>query len=336
MVIDMGYCIRFARKADTDNIMKFINEYWRKNHILSRDKELFEWQYGGNDDKLNIVLGFDENESIQGMLGFVAYDDSDSKDIALALWKANPSTGFLGVKLIKYLIENEPHREIVCPGINVETTAKIYEHLGMHVGTMTQWYRLSKVSSYHIAKVVDGHIPSYCIIDKEIDFIKISDIESLKSIFGGFICSDSNVPYKSIGYVENRYFKHPRYVYHPYVIRNNTEKTNTLIIFRIQECNNSRALRLIDCIGDVNNLRFITRHLDDLLIENKCEYVDCYETGIDDKLMESGGWIKATNEGNVIPDYFSPFDLRKVDIYYSTSSATAVLLKGDGDQDRPN
>lgn len=330
--------IRFATKADTESIMLFIDQYWRKNHILARDKELFEWQYGGDSDRLNIVIGLDDEGTIQGMLGFVPYAETKNKDIALALWKANPSTGFLGVKLIRYLIEEEPHREIVCPGINLKTTAKIYEYIGMHVGTMTQWYRLAKRDSYVVAKVVDYEIPVCLIPEKNISFEVISDVKSMKDCIDYNLDNSFNegVPFKSIPYITKRYFEHPRYKYIPYGVRNPNDHSSTILFTRIQECNGSQILRLIDCIGNINNLRYITEELDRLLVRTNCEYIDCYEAGIEDSVMEEAGWKKVEEGGNVIPNYFSPFEHRKVDIHYSTSSFAAVLFKGDGDQDRPN
>ena len=333
----MGYSVRFATTADTNSIMNFIDECWRKNHILSRDRELFEWQYGGATERLNIVIGLDENEKIQGMLGFVPYDETDNKDIALALWKANPSTGFLGLKLIQYLIDNEPHREIVCPGINLKTTSKIYEHIGMHVGTMNHWYRLAKKTRYIIAKVSDDIIPSYYSSEKKLTFKFIENVEELASYYNQNDNGYNNcIPLKSILYIKKRYFNHPRYNYIPYVIINESDGSNTILFLRIQECNGARVLRLIDVIGRISNLRYITAELDDLLVKTDSEYIDCYEAGFEEKMMEESGWRKVKEDGNIIPEYFSPFEQRKVDIHYSTSSVSAVLLKGDGDQDRPN
>ena len=105
---------------------------------------------------------------------------------------------------------------------------------------------------------------------------------------------------------------------------------------RVQECNGSKALRLIDCIGEANNLRIITSSIDALLDKMNCEYIDCYEAGLNEEIMTSAGWKKVEEAGNIIPDYFAPFEHRKVDIQYSSSSPSAVLFKGDGDQDRPN
>lgn len=334
----MEHLIRFAEKKDTAQIMEYIDKNWRKGHILSRDRILFEWQYGyGNNNKLNIVLGLDENNEIQGMLGFVPYDNSNEKDIALALWKANPSTGFLGIKLIKYLIDNEPHREVVCPGINMRTTSKIYEHLGMKVGQMSQWYRLRDVESFAIAGIVDNTIPKCKANNPRRELVELKTMEAFKEIFNGDNeIYQKSVPFKSYSYVEYRYYNHPSYHYSLYALKNNTDKADSVFVFRVQECNGSRAMRLIDCIGDTRNLCLITASIDDLLVKYDCEYADYYVAGIDDEVLFCAGWRKVESEGNIIPEYFAPFEQRKVDIFYSSSCPGSVLFKGDGDQDRPS
>lgn len=326
--------IRFAKKNDTDDIMRFIDLFWRKGHILSRDKRLFEWQYGTDSDKLNIVVGIDEIGNIQGMLGFIPYDNNDKKDIALALWKANPGTGFLGIKLIKYLLENEPHREVVCPGINMDTTSKIYQHIGMKIGTMSHWYRLAKRDEYLIAKVVDRNISELYHHKAGVNLLPIKGEDELDSL--NFRLSESRIPFKSISYIKKRYFRHPLYKYDLYQVKASDSKTDTMIILRTQEYKGSKVLRLIDCIGDVADLRYVTELLDELMDKMDCEYIDTYEIGVNDEYLASAGWNKVEDEGNVIPDYFSPFEQRKVDIHYSTSADAAILFKGDGDQDRPN
>ena len=93
---------------------------------------------------------------------------------------------------------------------------------------------------------------------------------------------------------------------------------------------------MIDCLGDYRNIAFIPEELDVLMNEMGCEYIDAYEAGIEDSVFYRAGWKKVEEEGNIIPDYFSPFEHRKVDIHYSTSHINAILFKGDGDQDRPN
>lgn len=333
----MEYKIRFAEKSDAGSIMEFIDKNWRKGHILSRDRKLFDWQYGRrDDDRLNIVLGLDENNEIQGMLGFVQYDNCDTKDIALALWKANPSTGFLGIKLIGFLFDNEPHREVVCPGINMSTTSKIYEHLDMKVGAMSQWYRLRAKKTYRIAGITDATVPGYdCRLKGEL--VLLQTMEDFEETFNNNSEPYKNsIPFKSFSYIRYRYYEHPSYKYRLYALKESEKKADTVFVFRIQECNGSSVLRMVDCIGDIENLYNITGSIDRLLEENDSEYADFYSVGTNEDGLIKAGWRMVENEGNIIPDYFSPFEQRKVDIYYATSDCDAVLFKGDGDQDRPN
>ena len=42
----MGECkIRLAVYNDIPLIMRFIDEHWKKGHILAANRTLFEWQY---------------------------------------------------------------------------------------------------------------------------------------------------------------------------------------------------------------------------------------------------------------------------------------------------
>lgn len=328
------YEIRFAKIEDTERIMEFIDTYWKKGHILGSDRELFEWQYINN-NRLNFVLGIDKDNNIQGILGFIPYDKTDDKDIALALWKANPSASFLGIRLIMFLIKEEPHRNIVCPGINMRTTSKIYQQLGMKVDAMKQWYRLRNVSDYKIAEIGDNTIPMF---DDNIqgDFILIKDVRELNYIYD----FENNyhkrsVPYKSFEYFSKRYFNHPSYQYMVYGLKKN-EKVESVFVFRVQECNGARVLRFVDCIGDYEDIKSATKAIDELLIELNAEYIDMYEVGIEDTILNEAGWLCVKESGNIIPNYFAPYEKSVVDIFYCTNNENAILFRGDGDQDRPN
>lgn len=330
--------IRFAEYEDIPAIMQYINDYWRNNHILARDRELFKWQYV-SDNKVNFVLGVDKADQIQGIIGYIPYDDSDEKDIALALWKANSikESPFLGVELLVFLMKNLKYSRIVCTGINIDTTKKIYEFLGIKTGLMKQWYRLSRMTKYSI-----GEIRNYDIPDKRDNIIR-NDIclcESFEEAESRFdfdkYRESNNQPYKSRTYVKKRYYHHPSYDYKVYSILNQDNKNVALLVLRIQEYECARIIRLIDLIGDVKHLEGLTEALDRLLIEFGAEYIDLYETGIPDDILYEGGWLPVKDSGNIIPNYFAPYVRENIDIYYSSSDKDIILFRGDGDQDRPN
>lgn len=88
------------------------------------------------------------------------------------------------------------------------------------------------------------------------------------------------IPYKSCGYVSKRYLNHPAYVYYVYALRKDEGKTESLFIFRIQECQGKRVLRFVDCIGKYDEIPFATAFIDGLMEEMDAEYVDMYEAGI--------------------------------------------------------
>lgn len=330
----MDYTIRFATENDIDSIMRFINENWKKNHILSKDRVLFEWQYMNN-NKVNMVLGLDEKQEIQGVLGYIPYDSSDNKDYALSLWKAKSGTSFLGVKLIMFLMDNEPHRHLFCPGINVNTSAGIYHRLGIGTGKMKQWYRLSNLEDYKIAKIESRNIPKYNGIN-QLSLVKVSSFEEFKDVVDENFISKSVVPYKSFTYLEKRYFNHPTYEYLVYVVRSEKQKAKSAVVLRVQKYNDSIVLRLIDILGDYSQIAYITQEIDCLLYKLGAEYIDMYEIGLDDELLLSSGWLPVGANENIIPNYFAPYTQCNVDINYCSSDKNIVLFKGDGDQDRPN
>ena len=66
---DVRYEIRLANKSDIDSIMKFIDKYWKKNHIMSRNRELFEYEFLEDDGTVNFLLAIDrKNGLIQALL----------------------------------------------------------------------------------------------------------------------------------------------------------------------------------------------------------------------------------------------------------------------------
>ena len=42
---DEQYEIRLALYKDIENIMDFIHKYWKKDHILMKDRRLFEYEF---------------------------------------------------------------------------------------------------------------------------------------------------------------------------------------------------------------------------------------------------------------------------------------------------
>ena len=323
--------IRFAEEKDIPAIMRFIDESWRRNHIMSRDRTLFEFQHKWGSE-ISFVLSETEGK-ITGILGYIPYDRKN-RDITLAIWKTNKTEEIMqGIHILSFLREHGDARTVSAPGINPKTIP-VYRFLGFETGKMKQWYRLRGIKDYKIARVVNTEIPEYQA-DEKTEITEINDFSQAKTDFGIDDClfRDRQLR-KSEEFLERRYFKHPVFSYLKYGIRSGKKKL--FIVLRVQTCLDSAVLRVIDCIGDHELFRDFTPEIDRLLENYGCEYADCYETGVADCVFEQGGWLPVTESGNIMPDYFAPFEQRNIDICYMSELEGAVLFKGDGDMDRPS
>lgn len=325
--------IRFAKEKDIDNIMEFIDVYWKKGHILGNNKSFFKYEHL-LEEGVSYVISENGEGIIEAILGYIPYGKS-YRDVMTVMWKANHTARpSLGMELFNFLKENGDVRIIASPGSNKKLEG-LYRYLGYQFGAMRHWYRLnSKKDNFFIAKVVDttvleskGTVDS-SLFDSWEELDLNFDWERYKS--------SSPKPYKEKWYIKKRYFEHPIYKYIVYGIKNKTEKTELLLVFRKVEVNGSSVLRLLDCIGNYNLLEGIGTLLDRLMVEVDAEYIDCYEIGLDETIMISAGFLKTKETENIIPNYFAPFVQENIDIYYFSTDKDIVLFKGDGDQDRPN
>lgn len=325
--------IRFAKEKDIDAIMAFIDTYWKKGHILGNNKEFFRYEHL-LEEGVTYVIAENDKGGIDAILGYIPYGKKH-RDIMTVMWKANHTdVPALGINLLMFLKEEADIRIMASPGSNPKLRG-LYQYLGYQFGKMTQWYRLQKMDTYNVAKVNDDTIPK-CVTngrrwktyEEWEDFIQDFDYEL-------YIKSDPK-PLKESWYIKKRYFEHPVYKYICVGLENDINKIDTVIFLRKIDINGASVLRLVDCIGDYTGIKYSTIAIDALLKKYKAEYVDCYETGVDDQVFIDAGWRKTEESENIIPNYFAPFSQKNIDLFYFSSDPDIVLFKGDGDQDRPN
>ena len=328
--------IRFAEKKDAKAIMNFIDEFWRKDHILARDEAIFRYEYE-SDDGINMALALNDEGGIDGLMGFIPYGE-ENRDIMLSLWKANKTDNpMLGIEILKFVMDETGSRTIACPGI-AKKTMGTYQFMGFKTGFMNQWYRLGKRDDYAIAEVTNSEIPT-SVCDKAKYIKRIATKEECESRFNFEVYKASNpVPFKEKEYIIKRYFNHPVYQYEVYGAFDNDKETecDTLLIFRKQPANGATALRFVDVIGNFDALYDCTESMDSLIAESDAEYADLYEVGMDEEKMMAAGWKKVADSGNIIPNYFAPFCKENITIPYCTTDEKIHLFKADGAQDRPN
>lgn len=283
-------------------LIKSLNDHWKKNHILVRNSDVFDLQHK-NIDVFSFLTLKDDNK-IKSFLGYI-YSNSNQNSLWLAIWKSIDS-GVGGINLLFHLISKNPEF-IGAIGISV-FTKKITEKLGWVQGEMDHYY-LSLKDPIKVSK------------NKEYIF-------SDSLILSNFRSSPEILPIKDQEYYERRYLKHPVFKYKYLKIQ------NLIFIGRIVEYLGLKVFHVVDVVGDMKNIilkSFVYNFLNG-------EKIDLFEMMYyDSRSIEVDLTLKS--ESKIIPTYFNPFENRNIKIelsYKSDKNLPVRFFLGDGDQDRPN
>lgn len=186
---------------------------------------------------------------------------------------------------------------------------------------------------YKIADIKENRPPVY--INAGYSFRRMETMEELKDKFEIERCYD-RLPVKSEQYYKKRYFDHPIYQYVVYGIINPSKHCVGVIFTREICINGSKVLRIVDYRGNLEELGNIGNCLEELMSDNRYEYIDLMASDLDETVMNRAGFTLLAPEGpNIIPNHFEPFERKNIKIYYH-QTVDVVIFKADGDQDRPN
>ena len=339
--------IRFAEPADRAALVEFIRDHWASTHIFAERPEVFDWQYGTG-ERVNMILAADvreEGSSVLGILGFIPmgrFDPAlDDRDVLLAIWKVrDDAPPGLGLRLLKQIERDLPARLIGAIGIS-QIVKPIYGLLKYEVGAMVQSAVIRPdVAEFRIADGVPASVRQTGTVepDPELSLEPIGNDPDTLAAIEAF--ASSQIPAKSHHYLTERYVDHPWYRYQLRLVRV-SGRPAAIVVWRAIEAEGSRVLRIVDIVGEVDWLARAHGHLQALTVEYDAEYVDLVQTGIDDALLDAGGFLTVGRVPDLIlPNYFSPFERRNVEIefaYKVKDADTPVrLFRADSDQDRPN
>jgi len=333
------FIISLASKKDKPLIQKFIDTYWKKGHILSRDNKFFDYQHISSNGTVNFVVAKNsQTDKLIGILGFIPTNQFDTRNtkfkIWLALWKAIKidSNKLVGSSMIRFIIDIYPNHIIESLGVN-DNVLIIYKKLGFKVGQAQQFYLLNpEISKF---KLVKNPVFSSCQSAK-IPHVELSEMTS--KAFNQIKKSFFSDPFKSKIYYINRYEKHPYFQYMFFGLYKNGNLM-AIYILRLIEINNASCLRVIDYIGDMNSMILSKPYFEELLVEFNAEYIDFLVVGWENEIFRKAGFFEVFKTKTIIPNYFSPFIKENIKINYihkGSSLDIPVIYKGDVDQDRPN
>ena len=336
---DEVYDIHMAHFDEIPIIMDFMGKEWKAGHILSYNRAFFEYQYC-NGENVNMILAFRKGTGeLEGFLGFIPANNESPQDTWGSMWKIrNNNMLFLGTELMQRLLEHLHCRTYIGVGINMTTTGKIVgKRFNWIIGRMKQWYILNQHINYKIA-VIKNNAP--CVPHqpdiKEYKIEKATNFDALASVFN-FENYKSMRPYKDGIYIKNRYFDHPFFHYDVFAVLDSKSQASAFFVMREIYLEGAKVIRLVDFVGNKELIKYIGIWLKNYLGIQKAEYIDFYEYGFSDECLKEAGFTERMLEDeNIIPNYFSPFVQKNIEIYFHAPDHDVTICKADADQDRPN
>lgn len=333
------YDIRRAKVEDSDEIMEFIKDEWKPDHILANSKEFFLYEFK-DENYLNFIIAVNRSTyNIDGILGFLpASKDKDFLDIWGVMWKVSEKRSvlpFLGIELMRTLIKITKCRAEIGVGANPKTSNPLLKiMLGFWIGRMNHFYRISDKKKFAIAKITDRKFLNKSTATTYF-FKNYQNINEVLDDFD-FARRKSKMPYKDSWYYDKRYFNHPIYQYNVTGICNSLSlEVEAILVTREVFLNDSKVLRIVDFCGKQEVFSKLFNNFTELL--SIYEYIDFYCYGFKKKYIQQAGFFeRELNDKNVIPNYFEPFVKENVEIWINSSVEGCIFFKGDGDQDRPN
>ncbi len=295
--------IRLAEKQDIPRVMQFLKENWSENHILANNTKFMEYQHTDRNGRVTYVIA-EEDGKIYGVEGFIPMNGEETPDISGALWKVIPCNYFmLGKSIREALLELTKCRYISSPGINMNTSGRVLSMYGQHVEKMDHYYRIRDLEEYRIAVIGDKTIQK---ADSGKAGARLEYVSSFEEM-DGYLSEEylkTKVPYKDKVYLRNRYFEHPVYKYDVYAIVQ--PKRRSFVVMREVLANQAKAAKIVDFIGEDEDLAGLAGEWDRILEEKGYEYIDIYSYGIPESIMEQSGFRKLQGEDNIIPNYLHP------------------------------
>lgn len=340
---DEFFDFRLADIRDVEAIMKFLGEEWKKDHILSRNRELFLWQHGnseyGDNETINVYLMTDKSGNIVGLNGFVQYSDKPLlRYVSSCITKVRSDIKIpmSGIELVRRFKEAVPANAYYSSGTS-ENMLPIGKNVFHYtVGVMQQYYVLNpSLKKFKIAGVTEGDPePPY---EEGRAVFEEADFKTLSGRFD-FDVKYFNQAYKSPEFIEKRYFRHPVYRYEAFGVRlREEERYGGVLIGREIRVDDARIFRFVDYLGDIGLLSETGGAVRVFIKDRGYEYADLTAADIPPEIMKRSGFrrLKKDDE-NIIPMHFEPFEKKNVYVRYQKSNPDITIFKADGDQDRPN
>jgi hypothetical protein len=323
--------IRLIKKNEIYKFKKLVHFNFKKGHILSKSSKLINYYYNYYDkNNLNIVGLYIDNKLISA-LGFIPYnnwDQSLNNDCHIAFWvKKKNCKNSLG--LLQFILRKIKPSFLATSGIDKKTSGKIFQKFSL-IKIFSNYFIKNENINSKILKNLSNNFKDNQK-KKELEMICSKSLNYMPKYFAR--------PKKSLTYFRNKYFKNPFYNYLSMQFFEK-KKLKFFFIYRIIKVKNinSKVARIVDFYGKIERDYSVFLSIKKFLRKYKLEYIDFVCVGLESELQSLGFTKKKINDS--IPNLFEPYlkksTQRNYSILKNNYKSNIILVKSDGDGDRPN
>jgi hypothetical protein len=322
--------VRHLLKKEIGKFQNLVKFSYKKNHVLATSKKLINFYYNFYDSQKLYLIGLFDKKQLMSVIGLMPYKNWDKKlkdTYHIAFWvKKNKLINSLS--LLKFIFNKKNPKFLATSGINTKTSGKVFECFGK-IKIFNNYFIKNDQLKSKISKYLKNKLNNF-YKKKKLEMICMPRVSTLPTYF--------HQPKKSLEYFTNKYFKNPFYSYFTMQFFNKKKLTFFFIcrIIKVKKFN-VKIIRIIDFYGTIKKNYTIYNLVQEYLKKNKYEYIDFPSIGIDKELVNIGF---TKNKNNFLPDFFEPYLNKKINRNYcilkNSYKGKIVMVKGDGDGDRPN
>lgn len=319
MVATNSFQYKFLKKKKINLLREYLNNHWKKNHILSLSKRLLIWQHQKNNDEINFFVCL-KNENIIGILGIINFYDTKYKDskIGLSTWCIQEKYRNLGGIILLKFLKKFKDQAIVATGLN-KISIKYYKFFNFNITKFNKFYICpTPKNKQKISKNLSLSIPS---LEK---YIKKDKFENLYKYINNY--------YKK-NYFKKRFEEHPFYDH--FVLRD--IRYNIWFIVREVKIKKYKFLRILDYFGEFKDIN-LEKSLSRFCKDYNFHHIEFLYYGIEKKNIIKAGFNLINDKKNILPILTEPYlGLHNSNILIAFKNLNKVsIVKGDVDADRPN
>jgi hypothetical protein len=335
-------------------LQAFLDQEWRRGHVLAADEALLRWQHRRDNDELSFVVADDGGELV-GVLGVIAVELSIHGRRVSGAWlttwvvAADLRRRQLGLRLLEFVLD--AHDFVGTLGGNT-TTMSILRALRFHTRTaVPRWLRPLDVDALEVVTGRRLRAQTLARPAATIAAWRPEHAEPWNRVWRERIGPAMVGVARDAAYLDWRYLSHPRFRYELHVATDPVGDPSALLVHRVEHVRDLDAtvVRIVDALGDPDGVAALAAELVHRGTANRAAFADFYCTA--PRLaapLAAAGFVEEASLDEPLPTRFQPIERpgRPLTASLRLASWTAeddpfagddvYFTRSDCDQDRPS